>query len=341
MPYLAIIRFFELSGFIAFGIIVARELFQKNWWKLFEIFSCAVFGMILEIGDSHWSGGYSYSSHFAIQIFNVPLAIGLTWGVIVYCCMLLSDQLNIPWPLRPFVDALTAILIDLSLDAVVIRLGLWHWAIPLNEEWYGVPFDNLIGWILVVLVFSFLIRFIRTLNYKRFWTKILMVLSPLVAYFGLAVGIVLFDVFSIFPYMFNHWQELPPGSYKFGKILYVHEVQLWKLILLTSFIVGLVGVVVWSMFKFRRRYLRHFDVLAFSLITILHFYILFLVFYMGIFRREPYLGFLAFAIFGCHLFLHFLPYLIRPPKVYFFRDVEKGLQKEERLLEKSINKELK
>jgi len=151
---------FEILGFISFLLIVAREIYLRNFSRLFEIVSCAIFGLILEIGDTYLAHTYSYNQSFLVKLAHVPVSIGLGWAVIIYCAMLLSDQYNIPWTLRPFMDALTALTLDLSMDVVAIRLGFWSWTIPLDKEWYGVPFENLVGWILVVLSFSFLIRFI-------------------------------------------------------------------------------------------------------------------------------------------------------------------------------------
>jgi uncharacterized membrane protein len=189
---------FEILGLVAFGAILAREIYQGNPRRVFEIISCAVFGIILEIGDIYVGKAYSYNPAFLVKIAGVPLVIGLGWAVIVYCVMLLSDQYHIPWKLRPFMDALTAILLDLAIDTVAIRLSFWKWAIPLDQEFYGVPIENLIGWILVVLAFSFVIRFIRTLNVKRTLTKVLMALSPAVSYFLLLLGMAVFNFIIFF-----------------------------------------------------------------------------------------------------------------------------------------------
>src|SRR6202035_186392 len=49
----------------------------------------------------------------------------------------MSDRLGIPPRLAPFADAVFAILLDLSLDAIAIRQGLWHWNIPLHAGFFG------------------------------------------------------------------------------------------------------------------------------------------------------------------------------------------------------------
>jgi len=196
MNYFNYFVIFESIVTFAFILIVAREIYQRNFRRVFEIISCAIFGLILEIGNTYLAHTYSYSPNFLINLVNVPISVGLGWAVIIYCAMLLSDQYNIPWHLRPFMDAFTAIIVDLAMDAVAIRLGFWTWAIPLDKEWYGVPFENLVGWILVVLSFSFIVRFIRTLNYRRALTKILMIFTPVLAYVGLMLGLLIYSIIA-------------------------------------------------------------------------------------------------------------------------------------------------
>lgn len=53
----------------------------------------------------------------------VPLCIGISWGVVIYTAMATSDRFGLPWYLRPIMDALLALTIDLGMDAIAIRLG--------------------------------------------------------------------------------------------------------------------------------------------------------------------------------------------------------------------------
>ncbi len=241
MIYFNYFLIFESIVFFAFILITAREIYQKNFRRLFEIISCAVFGLILEVGNTYLAHTYSYNQNFLINLIHVPIAVGLGWAVIIYCAMLLSDQYNIPWHLRPFMDALTAIMVDLAMDVVAIRLGFWSWTIPLDKEWYGVPFENLVGWILVVLSFSFIMRFIRTLNYHRVLTKVLMIFSPVLSYIGLMFGLLIFSIIAILPYQINNWTTLVSFQYDPSlRILFNPQVELWKLILFTIIFTELV-----------------------------------------------------------------------------------------------------
>ncbi len=333
---------FEASGFLFFIVILAREIYQRNYGKIFEIISCAVFGMLLEIGDTYLAHTYSYGTNFLVNLAHVPVAIGLGWSIIIYSAMLLSDQYNIPWMLRPFMDALTAVMLDLAIDAVAIRLGFWHWAIPLDREWYGVPFENIVGWILVVLSFSFLIRFIRTLNHKRFFTKVLMVLSPILSYMGLMIGLLTLSIIAILPYQINNWMTLIWFKYSPDlSILTNPQVELWKSIILTIMMTELINIVVWSLVKYRRNYLRHFDIVSFTALSGIHLIFFVAIFTEGIYLQLPVLVAISLVCFVVHLLIHFLPFMINRKSIYFFKVIKKATIHGEEKLDDAIEAVLK
>ena len=342
IPHPNIFLAFEILCFGTFAVVLAREIYQRNLWKIFELVSCVAFGMILEIGNTYLAHTYFYNENFLVQIMNVPLAIGCGWATIIYSAMLLSDQYRIPWVIRPFMDALTALILDLSMDAIAIRLKLWSWVIPYDQEWYGVPFENLIGWILVALAFSYTVRFLRTLNPKRIGTMILMILSPIIEYGLLTAALTVFCLLAIFPNQLNNWGTLLGLNYQPDfRILYNPEVQLWKLIVLTAVITELVHRVVMGIIKYHRGYLSHFDLVSFLIMTSMHVFFLTVLFSSGIYRELPYLVFLGGVTFTLHLIMHLLPYLIRPSAVYVFRKIEAVAKHEERKVEKFVRESFK
>lgn len=106
------------------------------------------------------AGGYHYHPQSWFMVLgDVPLYIPLAWGFIISTSMRLTDQLGIKAWARPFADALLALLIDASLDAVAIRLKFWYWhGVSLDDAFFGVPADNFLGWLLVTFTFSLLTR---------------------------------------------------------------------------------------------------------------------------------------------------------------------------------------
>lgn len=109
---------------------------------------------------AHVRGGYYYHPASWLFIWNdVPLYIPLAWAFIVSTSRALTDEIVVQKWAKPFCDALLALLIDLSLDVIAIRLHFWTWrGIGWNDAFFGVPADNFLGWLLVTFTFSLLTR---------------------------------------------------------------------------------------------------------------------------------------------------------------------------------------
>jgi hypothetical protein len=89
-----------------------------------------------------------------MMILEVPLAIGVAWGNIVYSVRMFTDCTTLPGWARPVLDALLALNIDLAMDAVAIRLGMWDWGMGRQAQYFGVPYANFWAWFWVVFSFS-------------------------------------------------------------------------------------------------------------------------------------------------------------------------------------------
>ena len=146
---------FELGVYVL-GVICWRHAWARGWVPLFSLAAGIIYGVVLEYTTILTLHAYSYG-HFLIKLFAaVPLCIGISWGLILYTTMATSDRFALPWYLRPIVDALLALTIDLSMDAIAIRLGFWTWGTA--GPWFGVPLGNFYAWFVVVFSFSLLLR---------------------------------------------------------------------------------------------------------------------------------------------------------------------------------------
>jgi Carotenoid biosynthesis protein len=158
--------------------------------RLVELLSAVPFGLLLEQGDITIFGSYAYNQGFFIKLGSVPVAIALAWAMIITSSMFMSDRLGISPRLAPFVDAVLAILLDLSLDAIAIRQGLWHWNIPLHAGFFGVPAGNFYGWLFVAFGFSAWTRWVRAhAGARSAWLQWLV---PVPAYLTLLLALVPF-----------------------------------------------------------------------------------------------------------------------------------------------------
>jgi Carotenoid biosynthesis protein len=160
--------------------------------RLIELLSAVPFGLLLEQGDIKIFGSYAYNQAFFIKLGSVPVAIALAWAMITTSSMFMSDRLRIPPRMAPFADAVFAILLDLSLDAIAIRQGLWHWNIPLDAGFFGVPAGNYYGWLFVVFGFSAWTRWLRIQVADGSVSGWLQLLVPVPAYLTLLIALVPF-----------------------------------------------------------------------------------------------------------------------------------------------------
>jgi uncharacterized membrane protein len=182
----------ELMLLVLFALSARFAYHSRGRQGLVELASAVPFGLLLEQGDIAIFGSYAYSPGFFLRVGAVPLAIALAWAMIVTSSMFMSDRLGIPARVAPYSDAVFAILLDLSLDAIAIRQGLWHWNIPLDAGFFGVPAGNYYGWLFVAFGFSFWTRRLRTHAGDRFRVMQWFVAVP--AYLTLLLALVPFIV---------------------------------------------------------------------------------------------------------------------------------------------------
>ncbi len=168
---------------------------------LLELLSAVPYGLLLEQGDITIFGSYAYSQLFFIKLGAVPVAIALAWALIITSCMYISDALRIPARVAPLTDAILAIILDLSFDAIAIRQGLWHWNIPLDSGYFGVPAGNFYAWLFVAFAFSAWTRFVRYRMRRRPGMSWIQLLVPIPAYLTLLIALVPYRVLKqlLFP----------------------------------------------------------------------------------------------------------------------------------------------
>lgn len=147
-------------------VVVLLIVCLKHAWRagpehVIRLAAGVLFGLILEFATIWQLEAYSYGT-FLLMLSNVPLAIGIGWGVIIYSAKLFSDATNLPETIRPLLDGLLALNIDLAMDAIAIRLGMWDWGLGLQFQFFGVPYANFWAWFWVVVSFSAIMRLLTS-----------------------------------------------------------------------------------------------------------------------------------------------------------------------------------
>jgi hypothetical protein len=143
-------------------LLCLRHAWRQGAPTVLALLAGVLFGVLLELATVRQLGAYQYG-RFLVMVADVPLAVGVGWGVIIYSVRLFSDATNLPWWWRPALDGLLALNIDLAMDAVAIRLGMWDWGQGLEFQYFGVPWANFWAWFWVVFSFSMGLRLVGRL----------------------------------------------------------------------------------------------------------------------------------------------------------------------------------
>jgi len=179
----------ELSLYVLFVACLIHAVRQGSR-HIGYLFGGLLFG-ILEYVNVNANLGYTYGKFwimFGRAPKDIPLCIGVGWGIIMYASRLFSDRLGLALWSAAALDALLAISIDLSMDTVAYRLHMWHWdwsdkgLDPLTAQWFGVPWGNFFGWLMVVFFYASFSRLLeRALLNRKLAPGAEAALSPLLA----------------------------------------------------------------------------------------------------------------------------------------------------------------
>jgi uncharacterized membrane protein len=115
--------------------------------------TAVVYGLILEKLVIVAFGAYTYPAEsYFLDVLGVPLAIAFGWSAIIYAGTTTARAYGVPLRSLPGFVALYALHVDLSMDAVAIRVPYWTWTPP--GPWFGVPLGNFFGWFCVAFLFA-------------------------------------------------------------------------------------------------------------------------------------------------------------------------------------------
>jgi len=107
-------------------------------------------------------GTYSYTDTLQPQILNVPLQIPLGWLMMLppswAVAQAIADRIKPRWEFPAFVglSALAMTAWDLFLDPLMVAWEIWVWDNP--GSYFGIPWINYLGWLLVAALITILIR---------------------------------------------------------------------------------------------------------------------------------------------------------------------------------------
>jgi hypothetical protein len=119
-----------------------------------ELIALALYGFMIELVVMRVFGSHSYGTEWRFAPLGVPLAVAAVWAAVILAAMGLAARLG---PASAAGRAATAALLgtalDLLMEPVAMRSGLWQWTPP--GPWLGVPVGNFVGWALIVGLYAF------------------------------------------------------------------------------------------------------------------------------------------------------------------------------------------
>ena len=183
---------FEVLGYACLGLCIWHALHQGplRRTRLIELAMGVLYGLTLELLTIVQLHVYQYG-HYLIMLGPVPLSVAVGWGIILYSAMAFADSLAFPLWAAPALVGLLGLNIDLAMDAVAIRLNMWHWLdYTGNQEWFGVPYANFFAWFIVLCSCSALLWRVRPLTRRPGWRGPLAALGALL---GSVVILILLD----------------------------------------------------------------------------------------------------------------------------------------------------
>ena len=162
---------FEILTILLFIACFWHAVRQKSGKEL-ELVFALIFGVFLEWITIQQLEAYQYGE-FILMLDGAPLCIGLGWAVIIYSGMEFVKHLEMPDYARPFLVGMLALNLDLAMDVIAIRLGFWNWVIPLDWQWFGVPWGNFWAWYIVVVSYSGFLYWFRNIlkRYNPLWLR--------------------------------------------------------------------------------------------------------------------------------------------------------------------------
>lgn len=118
-----------------------------------ELSALAVYGFALEAVAIQLFGSHTYGRAWRLAPIGVPLAVAVVWAAVIASAMALAARSRgRGTAARAAVAALIALSLDVLMEPVAVRVGLWRWTPP--GPWLGVPVGNFVGWAVIVAVYA-------------------------------------------------------------------------------------------------------------------------------------------------------------------------------------------
>lgn len=183
----------HIAGIIGLSIDSTRNLFQsltpinllltaaivlhfekeKNRRFFLFILATLLIGFFVEVAGVHSGfifGEYNYGATLGPKLWEVPLAIGVNWVIMIYCTGLFARGVAHSKLPTILVGAILMTAIDILIEPVAIKLDFWTW------ESSSIPLRNYLGWFITSLVLHLLFYYLMPRSNNSLAIRLLYVL---------------------------------------------------------------------------------------------------------------------------------------------------------------------
>lgn len=154
--------------FITMGVVFYSLIGESNNKLIVWFFLTYVLTFILEVIGVKTGlifGNYIYGSTLGLKVLSVPLIIGLNWVFVILGGISIAQKVTSDKNLSALITAMVAVVFDLILEPVAIKLDYWTWQ---NGK---IPLQNYMAWFVISFFFAWIFNRMN-LNLKTDLPKI-------------------------------------------------------------------------------------------------------------------------------------------------------------------------
>ena len=133
----------------AFALAAVHARRALGWGRAaVELLALVAYGYGLERTAIAVFSSHDYGHVWRSAVDGVPLAVAVTWSAVIVAAMALASRLARSPAGRAAAAALIGVSLDLLMEPVAVRAGLWSWTPP--GPWLSVPVGNFVGWVVIL-----------------------------------------------------------------------------------------------------------------------------------------------------------------------------------------------
>ncbi len=135
--------------------LISLLSFHKKWSintiiGILLVASCGFFLEVVGIKTKAIFGDYTYGTTLGYAYFNVPLAMGANWLVLIYSTRILAVKITSQPILVALISATIMVGIDWIIEPVAVFMNMWQWQSSL------IPLQNYIAWFIAAFFIQLL-----------------------------------------------------------------------------------------------------------------------------------------------------------------------------------------